>query len=114
MATGAAKAETDVTFGGKYDLLTGTGDVQPGAGVVTTAPADLTYNYDVPDGSSISGVNADVVPVALVVATSIPDSIACAMSPSWMHGVLRLLLIILDPSPSLTLDKLASPGIMIC
>ena len=60
VATGAAKAETDVTFGGKYDLLTGTGDVQPGAGVVTTAPADLTYNYDVPDGSSISGVNADV------------------------------------------------------
>ena len=58
VATGAAKAETDVTFGGKYDLLTNTGDVQPG--VVTTAPADITYNYDVTDGSSITGVNADV------------------------------------------------------
>lgn len=60
VATGAAKAETDVTFGGKYALLDGTGDVQPGAGVVTTAPADLTYNYDVPDGSSTDGVNANV------------------------------------------------------
>ena len=51
VATGAAKAETDVTFGGNYDLLTGTGDVQSGVGVVTTAPADLTYDYDVPGGS---------------------------------------------------------------
>ena len=60
VATGAAKAETDVTFGGNYDLLTGTGDVQSGVGVVTTTPADLTYDYDVTDGSSISGVNANV------------------------------------------------------
>ena len=58
VATGAAKAETDVTFGGNYALLTGTGDVQPG--VVTTAPADLTYDYDVTDGSSTDGVNANV------------------------------------------------------
>ena len=50
VATGAAKAETDVTFGGNYDLLTATGDVQSDPGVVTTAPADLTYGYDVTDG----------------------------------------------------------------
>ena len=58
VATGAAKAETDVTFGGNYALSTDTGGVQ--SGVVTTAPADTTYDYDVTDGSSISGVNADV------------------------------------------------------
>ena len=58
VATGAAKAETDVTFGGNYALSTDTGGVQ--SGVVTTAPADTTYNYDVTDGSSIPGVNANV------------------------------------------------------
>ena len=58
VATGAAKAETDVTFGGNYALSTDTGGVQ--SGVVTTAPADITYNYDVTDGSSIDGVNANV------------------------------------------------------
>ena len=41
VATGAAKAETDVTFGGNYALSTDTGGVQ--SGVVTTAPADATY-----------------------------------------------------------------------
>ena len=59
VATGAAKAETGVTFGGKYDLLTNTGVVTKD-GVVTTAPADITYDYDVTDGSSIDGVNAKV------------------------------------------------------
>ena len=58
VATGAAKAETDVTFGGKYALLNNTGGVQ--SGVVTTAPADITYDYDVTDGSSTDGVNANV------------------------------------------------------
>ena len=58
VATGAAKAETDVTFGGSYALSTDTGGVQ--SGVVTTAPADITYDYDVTDGSSTDGVNANV------------------------------------------------------
>ena len=58
VATGAAKAETDVTFGGNYALSTDTDGVQ--SGVVTTAPADVTYDYDVTDGSSTDGVNAKV------------------------------------------------------
>ena len=60
VATGAAKAETDVTFGGNYTLLTGTGDVQPG--VVTTAPADLIYGYDVTDGPRVDNINYAVAP----------------------------------------------------
>lgn len=55
VATGAAKAETDVTFGGNYALSTDTGGAQ--SGVVTAAPADTTYEYDVTDGSTISDVN---------------------------------------------------------
>ena len=60
VATGAAKAETDVTFGGNYALLDGTGDVQ--SGVVTTAPADLTYGYDVTDGPRMDNINYAVAP----------------------------------------------------
>ena len=54
-ATGSANADTDVTFGGKYSLSTDTGGVQ--SGVVTSAPDDITYEYDVTDGSTITDVN---------------------------------------------------------
>lgn len=55
VVTGAANAETDVTFGGNYALSTDTEGAQSGS--VASAPVDTTYEYDVTDGSTISDVN---------------------------------------------------------